>query len=243
MITTKTETQVDHRLFTEVLTKHVRAGFVDYKHLCTDQRLDQYIQALAVASPEIIALEGDRLAFWINAYNAYTLKVICDNYPLKSIRDLHRGGLLISALLKKSIWDKDLVIVGRKKLSLNTIEHGIIRKRFNEPRVHFALVCASESCPPLRSEAFEREKVDEQLNNQAMKFLSDPTKNHFDISKKVAHISPIFDWFSGDFGKSDTSILFFIAKFLPDNIANAIRRDPAAWKIKYTEYNWSLNSA
>ncbi|MBI3189339.1 MAG: DUF547 domain-containing protein [Ignavibacteriales bacterium] len=236
------QTQAEsHKLFTAILKDYVSDGWVNYKSLCMDNRMEQYLQQLADANPDTITSENARLAFWINAYNAYTLKVICDNYPVKSINDLHWGGLIIGTVLKKTIWDKDFVIINHKKTTLNSIEHEIIRTKFKEPRAHFALVCASKSCPPLRSEAYEAEKLDEQLNDQAKKFLADRTRNYFDVRRKNARISKIFSWFSEDFGKDDLSILLFSARFLPDDIAHAIKQEPDKWDIDYTDYDWSLN--
>lgn len=230
-----------HRLFTSILAAYVNNGWVNYKALCKDKRLEEYIQQLADTNPDTITSEKARLAFWINTYNAYTLKIICDNYPVKSINDLHWGGLIIGTVLKKTIWDKDFVVINHKKTRLNSIEHEMIRPKFKEPRAHFVLVCASKSCPPLRSEAYEGEKLDQQLDDQARKFLNDPLKNRYDGNKKVAHISKIFSWFSGDFGKDDASILLFIAKFLPDTIANGIKHDPGKWDVDHMDYDWSLN--
>src|SRR6266852_5927302 len=207
LLTNKQAHAESHNLFTAILADYVDNGWVNYKMLCRDKRLEQYIRQLAETNPDTIASDKARLAFWINAYNAYTLKIICDNYPVKSINDLHWGGLIIGTVLKKTVWDKDIVVVNHQKITLNTVEHGLIRPTFKEPRAHFALVCASKSCPPLRSEAYEAEKLDRQLDDQVRKFVNDPEKNWYDVSRNEAHISKIFSWFSGDFGKDDASIL------------------------------------
>jgi len=230
-----------HELFTEILHDYVQDGRVNYHELRNDHRLDAYLEQLTAADPETIADKKAQLAFWINAYNAYTLKVICDNYPVKSINDLHTGGLIVGTVLKKTIWDKEFVIINRKHLSLNQIEHEIIRKRFKEPRIHFALVCAAKSCPPLRSEAFQRDRLDEQLDDQGRVFFSQPDKNSFEPEKKIAHLSKIMDWYEGDFGKNDDDVLRYISRFLPEEIAASIKTDPKIWRINYTDYDWSLN--
>jgi len=230
-----------HGLFTDILADYVHEGSVDYKSLCTDERLNRYIRQLAETNPDTIASDEARLAFWINAYNAYTLKIICDEYPVKSINDLHFGGLIVGTVLKKTVWDKDLVEINNRKTTLNTIEHKIIRPIFKDPRAHFALVCASKSCPPLRPEAFEAENLDEQLDDQGRIFLSDEFKNSFDIEKRQAHISKIFDWYSKDFGGRDEKVLEFLAGFLPEDIANKISSDPKSWKVRHKDYDWSLN--
>ena len=230
-----------HKPFTEILSEHVKDGLVNYKALCEDKKLEQYIEQLANTNPDTMASKEAQLAFWINAYNAYTLKVICDNYPVKSINDLHFGGLIIGTVLKKTIWDADFVIINKKRLSLNTIEHKIIRPKFKDARIQFALVCAAISCPELRAEAYEGEKLDEQLNDQARKFLANPKDNSFDTDKKVAYLSKIIDWYAGDFGDNDAEILLYLAQFLPADIADDIKANPNAWKIKHNSYDWSLN--
>lgn len=231
----------EHHIFTEILQEYVKHGLVNYKKLCKDERLEKYIQQLQNTNPDTIADSKRQLAFWLNAYNAYTLKVICDNYPVKSINDLHFGGLVIGTVLKKTIWDKPFVILGHKKYTLNQIEHKIIRPKFKDPRVHFALVCAALSCPPLRYEAYEGDRLDEQLNDQGRKFFSDPQKNEFDLNQKIAHLSKILDWYEKDFGKNKEEVLLYISQFLRDEIASAIQKDPSAWQIKYKPYDWSLN--
>jgi len=244
-----------HELFTKVLQEYVSDGKVNYSDLCEDNRLEQYISELAATNPEAIADQQAKLAFWINAYNAYTLKVICDNYPVESINDLHFGGLIIGSVFKKTIWDKKFVLINNKKISLNYIEHKIIRAMTQDPhahfsqvctemscpRAHFALVCASKSCPPLRSEAYEGHKLNQQLNDQARTFFSDMDKNYFDIDKKEVHISKILDWFAKDFGMNDEEVLLFVAHFLPGELAAAIQSNPKNWRIKHTKYDWSLN--
>jgi hypothetical protein len=206
-----------------------------------DKRLGEYIGRLARTDPDTIGSQDARLAFWINAYNAYTLKIVSDNYPIKSINDLHSGGRLLGKVLKKTIWDKPLVTINNKKTTLNAIEHEVIRPVFKDPRAHFALVCAAESCPPLRSEAYEGDKLEEQLNDQGKTFLTDASRNSFDTEKKTASVSKIFSWFAEDFGGSDEKVLIYIAEFLPKDVAEQIRADPRAWKVRYKEYDWSLN--
>lgn len=228
-----------HRLFTEILTDHVKDGMANYRALCKDARLGQYTQQLARSNPDRIASDKERLAFWVNAYNAYTLKIICDNYPLKSIQDLNPRGL--RKAFAKTVWDKPLVTVNNRPTTLNTIEHKIIRARFKDPRIHFALVCAANSCPPLRSEAYEGDKLDAQLDDQGRKFVTEASKNSYNTATKTAEISKIFSWFAQDFGGSNTEVLRFIARFLPENAAQKIKADPGAWTIRYKNYDWSLN--
>ena len=148
LATSRTVAADRHDLFTRLLADTVKGGVVDYLALKNDARLTQYCDELARTDPGRFELDHDRLAFWINAYNAYTLQVVASRYPLRSINELHAGGLTLGTLLKKTIWDRPLAIVNGRTLTLNAIEHEIIRARFHEPRAHFALVCASRSCPP-----------------------------------------------------------------------------------------------
>lgn len=228
-----------HKLFTEVLQQYVKEGFVNYKNLKNDQRLEKYLNQLSSTDPSRLS-EKEKFAFWINAYNAFTLHVVSENYPIESITDLHTGGRIIGYLLAKTVWDKKFITINNKKYSLNDIEHKILRK-MNEPRIHFAIVCASISCPELRNEAFEADKLEGQLEKQTKKFLNDTSRNSFDIKKRKAEISEIFNWFEEDFGDSDEKILTFIAAYLPENIASDIINNLSDWDISYKGYNWGLN--
>lgn len=230
-----------HSEYSTILKKYVVKGKVNYKELKEDSALNDYLDKMKNINPDTISDRQNQLAFWINIYNAYTLKIINDNYPLKSINDLHSGGLIIGTIFSTTIWDDDFVIVNNKRLTLNEIEHDIIRPIYKDPRAHFALVCASVSCPPLRPEAYEGSKLDKQLNDQAKIFLNDTSKNYFDVDNKKAYISKIFDWFNDDFGNNDEEILIFIAKFIDPAIAAEIKIIPSQWDIKHLKYDWGLN--
>lgn len=220
-----------HALFTEILKEYVHDGKVNYKDLCKDDRLEEYLNQLSNTDPDKIENTKDRLAFWINAYNAFTLKIICDNYPVKSIMNLDSG----------KIWDREFVEINGTKMSLNHIEHEIIRKEFADPRIHFALVCAAVSCPPLRSEAYQGNRLDDQLDEQGKIFFQNKNKNYFELDKQVAHISKILEWYGKDFGETNSEILIYISRYLPIETASAVKKNPDEWKIEYTNYDWSLN--
>lgn len=222
-----------HGLFSELLSTYVHDGVVNYKEMRSDKRLDEYIGWLARTDPDTLPNKNEKLALWINAYNAYTLKVICDNYPVESINDLHSGGLIIGSVLKTTVWDKKLATVGGKAISLNTIEHEIVRPIFKDARAHFALVCASKSCPPLRSAAYEAETLDQQLDDQGRVFLTGPFWNEFDVAKRRATLSKIFSWYDSDFGSSDEEVLRFVARFLPDSLSRQVLQNPGEWKVGY----------
>jgi len=241
MLSTAVVRAQSDNIFSDLLSQHVIDGHVDYEELCQNDHLQTYISQLAQSRPDSLRDKKDKLAFWINAYNAYTLKIICDNFPLKSINELHTGGLYLGSIIKKTVWHKKFAVVNGEKLSLNDIEHEIIRKKFADPRIHFAVVCASKSCPALRSEAFTGSRIDQQLDEQARVFFADKEKNHFNAEKKLAYLSKILDWYQRDFGKNEVEVLQYIADFLPEKIANSIRRNPQEWKVKYTSYDWSLN--
>lgn len=226
-------------IFTEVLQKYVKDGLVDYQNLKEDQEFIKYLSQLSNTDPTEFSRD-EKLAFWINAYNAFTLQIVMVNYPINSITDLNKGGKLLKNLEGKTVWDKKFITINKMKYSLNDIEHNILRK-MNEPRIHFALVCASISCPELRNEAYEAEKIVAQLQDETKMFLIDKGKNHYDIKNREAYISKLFDWFEVDFGDTDENILIFISDYLPDDISADISSNISDWKIKYNNYNWNLN--
>ncbi len=230
-----------HSLFSDILSVYVKDGKIDYKNLKEDSRFPEYISQLQETDPERILDQDARMAFWINAYNAFTIKVILDNYPLKSINELHKGGLILGSLLNTTIWDQEIFEVNQEKISLGFIEHEILRKEFDDPRIHFAIVCASRSCPSIRNEAYEGQKIDQQLADQARLFLRDKDKNRFDPEKNTAYLSPIFKWFKKDFGKNHKEVLLYASQFLSPDLARPVVEDRGDWKIKYTYYDWGLN--
>jgi len=228
-------------LYSSILRAHVHEGVVDYEALGKDERLNRYIAWLATTTPESLADERSRLAYWINAYNAYTLKVVVDNFPINSIHNLHSGGKIIGFATKRTVWDKKFAEVGGTVYSLNHIEHQIIRKDFDDPRIHFALVCAARSCPHLRPEAYAGAHLDEQLDDQGQQFFAQSDKNRFDPTKPVAYLSKILKWYGKDFGKTDVEVLRAIAPYLEVGVRKRILSSPADWKIEYTSYDWDLN--
>lgn len=212
-----------HQLWDELLQKHVsKTGNVNYKNFKTEhKKLLDYINVLNLIhgheSFQSLSKE-EKLAYWINAYNALTVDLILRHYPVKSIKDI------------KNPWDQRLWKLGNKWYNLNDIEHQILRK-MNEPRIHFAIVCASFSCPKLHNQAFEASMIEEQLSTATVEFLSDTNRN--EISENSLKISKIFDWFSKDF-KQNGSLINFINQYSDINIS-------AKAKINFKDYNWSLN--
>lgn len=223
--------KVNHQPWTQLLQKHVQPnGNVNYKGFQQDrQQLQAYLDQLSKGIPnEKTWTREEQLAYWINAYNAYTVKLIVDNYPLKSIKDLNSK---IAIPTVNTIWDDKFFTLGGQKYSLNNIEHDILRKKFDEPRIHFAVNCASVSCPKLRNEAYTAEKLERQLEQQTKEFINDPSKNR--ITANSPKVSSIFDWFGGDF-KKNGSVISFLNRYANTKI------NPNA-KLGYMNYDWALN--
>ena len=229
--------EIDHAPLTALLAKYVDGdGFVDYRgwHASAADRaaLLDYLKSLSRADPAKPAAKSAKLAFWINAYNALTLEGILRVYPTDSIRN-HTA-----KLFGYNIWEDLPLWVGDRGYSLDTIEHQILRK-LGEPRIHFAIVCASVGCPTLRREAFTAEKLDGQLSDQARDFFARPKHFTFDPATRTATLSKILDWFGEDFGDSPGAIMRRIKPYLPVEM-----REPATAAgvtLRYREYDWSLN--
>lgn len=218
-----------HDQWTSLLQTYVSpTGNVDYKGIKEHEaELDAYLEVLSKNHPTSEWDKNDQLAFWINAYNAFTVKLIVKNYPVVSIKDL--GGSIYKV---NTPWDEKFIHIGEETYDLNNIEHGIIRKEFNDPRIHFAVNCASISCPPLRNEAYVGSKLNAQLDDQAKRFINDPTKNK--ITKGKAQLSKIFTWFKGDFTASGLSIAEFINQYSEVKMTKKT-------KVTYFDYDWNLN--
>lgn len=220
-----------HETFDALLKKHVNEeGMVDYEGFIRDQdQLESYLKVVSANPPDPESwTEEEQIAYWINAYNAFTIKLIADHYPVESIQDLQP---VVNTSGVNTVWHKKFFKIGGQESSLDEIEHKILREQFKEPRIHFAINCASFSCPPLRNEAFTAEKLDQQLDEQAVRFINDPQRNV--IQKDEINISPIFSWFSKDFTR-DGSLIDFINQYAKVQVS------PEA-KVSYLDYNWSLN--
>ena len=222
---------VSHESYDELLQKYVDGdGLVDYAELKNERaKLRSYLDMLASNRPKDSWTRNQKLTYWINAYNAFTLELILKHYPVSSIKDI---GAAIKIPFINTPWDIKFINIDDEEYDLNNIEHGIIRKEFNEPRIHFALVCAAVSCPKLQNRAYVPEKLDEQLTKAAKEFLSNPKKNEF-ISPDKAELSKIFNWYGGDF-KEETSLIGYINQYAPIKLEEDADID---WK----DYNWDLN--
>ena len=210
-----------HHTWDQVLKKFVtEKGVVNYQGIRNDrQALDQYLKELGDNPVEDNWSRSQKLAYWINAYNAFTVVLIVDNYPVNSIRDIDRP------------WAKKFISLGGEKYSLNQIEHDIIRPKFKEPRIHFAVVCAAVSCPKLLNTAYLPETLDQQLDDQTRYFINQSGKNI--ISKDQVELSQLFNWYGKDFRQTG-SIIEYLNQYTEMQI------DPRA-KMSFVKYDWSLN--
>jgi len=208
----------DHSLWNTLLNKYVNAGKVDYASFKNDMGLEKYLALLAENPPQSSWSRDEQLAYWINTYNAFTIKLITDNYPVNSIMDLHGG----------KPWDVKWIKLGKKSFSLNQIENEIIRPQFNEPRIHFAVNCAAKSCPPIANEAFTTANLEQLLEKQTIAFINDNKFNT--VSSNQMKLSKIFEWYSSDFG----NLVDFIKKYSKKPVSSTA-------SISYLEYDWALN--
>jgi hypothetical protein len=223
-----------HEPFGKVLKQYVKDGLVSYSALKAHrQELDDYLDQLS-AVPEATFkqwTEQQQLAFLINAYNAFTLRLIIDHYPVKSIKDI--------GSVASGPWSQPVVRLFGTTTTLDYLEHKMLRKNYVEPRIHFAIVCAAKSCPPLRSEAYAAIRLDNQLDDQTRRFLATPSKNHADATEKILSLSPIFKWYRGDFEKTSGSVTQFLKPYWPEATRRELEKD--TFKIRYLNYDWSLN--
>ena len=211
--------------FDSLLNTHVTdKGVVDYKGILKDKSgLTSYVQYLVKTTPEP-SWSGDKIkAFWINAYNAYTIQLIVENYPLTSILKINSKG--------KDAWNQKFAVVGGETYTLNEIEHEILRKQFSDPRIHVGVNCASYSCPPLLNRAFTEKNVDVELEQLMKSFINDPTRNL--ITEKKLTLSKIFEWYQEDFTKNG-KLISYIDAYSEVTLTKKT-------KIRYMEYNWNLN--
>ena len=228
---------VDHSDWDRLLAEYVSdEGRVDYAGWTNSpdgiSRLDAYLDHLSRADRSQSASQEDRLAFWINAYNALTIRGILREYPTTSIRNhvSHVG---------YSIWKHYQLRVGDESYSLSAIEHEILRP-MGEPRIHFAIVCASIGCPPLRNEAYVPERLDEQLTANARAFFQQRRNFRIDRQYNRVELSSILNWFADDFGETRRDQLDAIAPWLPSEEARKFTRRPDV-TVRYLDYDWNLN--
>ncbi|UCD90485.1 MAG: DUF547 domain-containing protein [Desulfobacterales bacterium] len=225
----------DHSKFDQILMQYVdRNGLVDYNRIAKDSRFKEYVESLASAKVDELSRNG-QLAFWINAYNAVTIDKVIQWKPKKSVRETLVPGVWTST---KFFTTRDHNIAGRR-LSQDDIEHQILRKELKEFRIHFAIVCASSSCPLLARFAFTAENVQAKLEEETRKYINSSRGTRIDAAENILYLSKIFDWFSGDFKYKSGSVLEFIRPYLGNEAVKFLERDP---KISYIHYDWALNA-
>lgn len=232
VLTVYSQSKPTHEIFDALLKKHVSTnGKVNYKGFIKDSvDLNRYLNLLSKTPPdEKTWTNQEQMAYWINAYNAFTIKLIIKYYPIKSIKDI---GSSIQIPFVNTPWDIKFITIGNEKLDLNSIEHGKLRKEFDDPRIHMALVCASKSCPILLNEAYSSRQLDEQLTRQTKAFLADSFRNK--IFPDKPQLSSIFNWYGMDFTKNGGSVSSFV------NTYSSVKIKPKA-KITYLDYDWGLN--
>lgn len=219
---------VSHRVWDEIVQAYVHDGQVDYAAIQAGKQLDGYVGELNRIDPGKLPSREHQLAFWINAYNAFAVQGILDHYS------------------PMTLWGRYRYFIGRDyqvgglAINLYDLERQLLIEQFHEPRIHFAIVCASASCPKLQSRAYQPDALDRQLDHAARAFINDPMRNRLDRGRKVASLSMIFQWFEKDFAGATGSVLAYIARYVEDS-ALAKELTQPGYRIEYLDYDWSLN--
>lgn len=230
--------ELDHGPFTALLQKNVdEKGLVAYAHWKASaddmKALDDYLARLGCVDLQKAAPKAAQIAFWINAYNALTLKGILREYPLRSIRDK------TPVLGGYNIWKDLLLWVDNGQYSLDDIEHQILRK-MGEPRIHAALVCGAKGCPPLAGHAYTAADLDAQLDGNGQRFFARPDSFRADPDHREVYVSPLLKWYGKDFGATPAEQLRTVRPLLPSPDGAAWMDDPKV-RVKYLDYDWNLN--
>lgn len=250
--------EFSYNAYEDLLSRFVNEkGMVDYAALQQDRdRLDQFSRQLGDVPDHTYETwsSAEQLAFWINTYNALTLQVIVDHYPIKA--GFFRSFVYPANSIRQipGVWDRLRFTVLGRSLTLDEIEHEIIRQEFEEPRIHMALVCAAMGCPPLRKEPYRGVILESQLADQTRSFLADPDKFRIDHASDTVYLSSIFDWYGEDFmdkhapetgfnvdgtSPGERAVLNFISTYLSPPEADYLKR--GRYEIAYLDYDWSLN--
>jgi len=243
--------------YADILRAHVdNQGMVSYKDLSADPgKLDAFAQQLATLDRPTFDKwnDSERIAFWINAYNGLTLKAIIDNYPIEASWTVSLRFPNNSIRQIPGVWNRLKFSIMGRAMTLDEIEHGILRNEFDEPRIHMALVCAAMGCPPLRNEPYIGSILDQQLDDQAKRFLSNQAKFSIDHERQIVYLSSIFKWFRKDFAKtyggderfsnygaSERAVLSFISRYIGESNSTLLAGE-TIYRINYLDYDWSLN--
>lgn len=245
---------LSHADFDRVLQHFVNdKGRVDYAALQQHAGdLERYYSLLAAHSPdshpELFPTEHDRLAYWINAYNAAAIQIVLAHYPITSVADVRRPWVFFFLPRKSGFFLFQRLTLGGATTSLYTLENRVIRKRFADPRIHFALNCASLGCPHLPQHAFHAADLEAQLDREARAFVAKARNVRVDHTTKTVWLSEIFKWYKKDFlawyrhthPQHDATLLSYIAAYLPADKAAELQR-AAPYRIRFVPYDWCLN--
>lgn len=223
---------VDNSLYAALLRKYDTNGRIDYRGLKADEKqLDAYLKVLATTDTGKLDRE-EQFAFYINAYNAWTLKLVLSGYPgITSIWDL--GGRFFN-----KPFDKKFIRLDGKQISLDDIENRILRPRFKDPRVHFAINCASKSCPALSAVPYDGKRLNAQLDAATRRFINDPTRNY--LKGDTLYASKLFKWYRADF---KTGIIGFFIRFADTPLKEKLIRERGRLHVRYLPYDWTLNGS
>ena len=226
---------VDHGIWDYLLKTYVSGGLVDYTGMSRDYLFRVYLRELAEADPSKLTTDADDLALLCNAYNAFVIDGVITHKITDSVINYSEDG--------KEFFDLEEHIFFGQTMSLNHIEHQIIRERFHEPRVHVALVCAARSCPSIRAEAFVGKRLDQQLEDQSVLFANNPKYVALDTSGLVLQLSPILKWYGDDWKPVGGYLTWLATRVRDPKLSEAIRRaESSEIDVKFFDYDWALNS-
>ncbi|HEY9787292.1 MAG TPA: DUF547 domain-containing protein [Candidatus Obscuribacterales bacterium] len=247
-----------HKLFTDDLAKYVDGELVAYKSWKQERkRLDRYVDTLSsLQAKDYERLKAkDKKALWINAYNAFTVKLVLDHYPIKGTSPYYPSDSLRQI---PDVWEAFYITIGGRKVNLYEIEHGILRSQLRDPRTHFAVVCAAKGCAHLRKQAYTGANVEAFLAEDVHRFIEDPRNVRFDFERKVVNVSKLFSWFPLDFASAvgmgkvsfpppsdDEIVLRYIVANSGPEVRKRFGEDAAfkQYKVVYQPYDWSLNDS
>ena len=225
----------DHSKFDRILKEYVDdKGLIDYNRIEEDTGFNDYMESLKTAKVEALSKDG-QLAFWINAYNAVTIDKVIKWKPEKSVRETFIPGVWTSTRFYTT---REHTVAGQL-MSPDDIEHEFLRKQFSDPRIHFAIICASTGCPPQPRFAYTEENVQAMLEKETREYLNSERGTRIDRAKNTLYLSKIFEWFADDFIKKSGSVINFIKPYVNAEVRWFLERDP---EIFYLHYDWALNA-
>lgn len=244
-----------HDDFDRVLQRYVDdQGLVDYARLKDDpEDIDRYYLLLSTYSPDshpsLFPTEQSKLAYWINAYNAAVIKTVLNYYPISSVEDVEPPKALFFFPDKSGFFLFQRLTFGGETTSLYYLENGVIRKRFRDPRIHFAINCAARGCPRLPRRPFTAQHLNDQLDRETRKFLSEERNLRVDHQEKTIYLSSIFDWYESDFldwymgryPEQEATLPNYVALYLSEKESTELRRNAGSYEVRFIPYDWRLN--